>query len=229
MHAWTRTLSGGIPSHSNARAGDSAFSRLADGSHAGTNKSTMGETTQQPYVPPELGSLCDGTRPEDELCVRFGISWSELHQLLLILGRPSGAAGTGGSTARERSSMAPGDSTWTLPQQGAHADWGEEEMANASGFTGASAIAYPGAQAGGTLGRRSVGNSTLASASGFARPPNALRRHGSQEQNARGGRDDDEDGTSMGHASTAATNWPSAVLAEATAAGDYGLIRIILQ
>ncbi|PWO01156.1 nitrogen permease regulator 2, partial [Tilletiopsis washingtonensis] len=49
----------------------------------------------QPYVPPELGSLCDGTRPEDELCVRFGISWSELHQLLLILGRPSGAAGTG--------------------------------------------------------------------------------------------------------------------------------------
>ncbi|PWN45415.1 nitrogen permease regulator 2, partial [Ceraceosorus guamensis] len=43
-------------------------------------------TSSTSSVPPDLPSLLDATRSEDELCVRYGIPWSELHTLLMRVG-----------------------------------------------------------------------------------------------------------------------------------------------
>lgn len=58
-------------------------------------------TTPQPVlsmdtcrVPPELPSMLDGNHCDDELCVRFGMSWSELHRILQWFGSPFAQADT---------------------------------------------------------------------------------------------------------------------------------------
>ena len=42
-------------------------------------------------IPPELPGLLDGMHCDDELCVRFGVSWSELNRMLQWIGSPYAA------------------------------------------------------------------------------------------------------------------------------------------
>ena len=46
-------------------------------------------------IPPELPSLLDGLHCDDELCVRFGVSWSELSRMLQWIGSPYAATDVG--------------------------------------------------------------------------------------------------------------------------------------
>ncbi|PWN50339.1 NPR2-domain-containing protein [Violaceomyces palustris] len=59
-----------------------------------------------PDIPPELPELLDGTHCDDELCVRFGLSWPELERKLVYLGSRadwSSEVGAGGDSDEEAS------------------------------------------------------------------------------------------------------------------------------
>lgn len=85
----------------------------------------------QPW-PAELPSLLDGSRCEDELCVRFGMRWSQMRKVLIELGS---AVQDSSSGSRSRSREAP-------TKKGNHQTQSEEwplepaPFANASGFGG---------------------------------------------------------------------------------------------
>lgn len=40
-------------------------------------------------IPPGLVKMLDGTHPDDEFCVKFGLSWNEIFDLLVIIGKQS--------------------------------------------------------------------------------------------------------------------------------------------
>ncbi|WFC93726.1 Nitrogen permease regulator 2 [Malassezia brasiliensis] len=65
-------------------------------------------------IPPELPGLLDGLHCDDELCVRFGVSWSELNRMLQWIGSPYAATDVSRILEESSSSSGGGQSTWDL-------------------------------------------------------------------------------------------------------------------
>lgn len=105
--AWNRVGGSSYPdeaggSHDDRHVGSAAARRRQ---RASQTKGLLTRRTQAPApppvlsmdtcrVPPELPSMLDGKHCDDELCVRFGMSWSELHRILQWFGSPFAQADT---------------------------------------------------------------------------------------------------------------------------------------
>ncbi|CEH19404.1 nitrogen permease regulator 2 [Ceraceosorus bombacis] len=114
----------------------------------GAETDAQRSTSSTSSVPPDLPSLLDATRSEDELCVRYGIPWSELHTLLMRVGHAPVASTEANQRARSGERSTDVDT------------WREEDMqARASGFAGASGWTVGGAMSG--FARRTSSSNTI--------------------------------------------------------------------
>lgn len=92
-------------------------------------------TAQPTRIPPEMLDMLDGTMPDDAFCVRFGRSWNEVLQMLVLIGQhPNGAStsGIGGDASRGLKRYSIGDTSAIRGRHGRSSD----AMGSASDYTG---------------------------------------------------------------------------------------------
>lgn len=172
-------------------------------------------------IPTELPELLDGTHSDDELCVRFGLSWSELQRMLITIGTsPSRRAGDGrsGSGDREGSySDDERDNGVGAAENGSTFASGYGNVSSASGFIRRS---FPKAKRSSTALRGTSGNATAGgnSTSGWAGASGS-------RMNSSGWNAESEGAMNSGWASSGGSN----VDQKALERGDYGRIKIILR
>jgi hypothetical protein len=137
------------------RGGSSATIRPVANPSAASNKDTeehassTGGRRSNLQIPPGLVELLDGTHPDDELCVRFGKSWSEILAILIKIGRRPNLAHQ--QSSGRRGNLAEQEET------AANSGWANTGEADESAIAGMSSFYLPGAS--GTNRRRSMANS----------------------------------------------------------------------
>ena len=199
-----------------------AVSQFASGTSASLGRMSRAGRQASVKVPPGFLDLLDGTHPDDEFCVRFGISWSDVLAILIHIGRQSqkSSAGEGNQTQTQTSRMTSYDDDGTIAANGVgEAD--ESGIANLSGIVGA-----PGAQG----QRRSVGASlplyrrTGGQQGAATSMQSGFSRYASTGDGTSGwGRVSGIQSTSIGHDDDYNIN------RESIARGDLGGVKIIVK
>lgn len=215
-----------------SRDSDEASNYVTGGSSYGINPRTTRHGIVK--IPPGFIELLDGTHPDDEFCVRFGMSWNDVLAVLVVIGKQPGghsnrqSAGRSSRTGeQDEDGGAAAQSGWASTAGGGVAGGGEGDesaFANISGFYGPGLASGQRKSVGGTLPKyRRTSQQTI---QGVAAPgQSGFSRYASTGDGASGwGRYSGIQGSSLSH-----DDHHQQLDQESMARGDLGKVKIIVK